>query len=73
MHGFAKKHDGQKLYAKVEFRSVFRSPSQNFKIFTIPNILSHGKSYEHSFTKNATVINFTKSRAQRGEWASVRA
>ncbi|RWW61656.1 hypothetical protein BHE74_00031282 [Ensete ventricosum] len=36
---------------KVEFRSVFHAPSQKFKILDIPNVLTHGKSYEHSFTK----------------------
>ncbi|RWW72762.1 hypothetical protein BHE74_00019408 [Ensete ventricosum] len=46
-----KKSDSHKLYAKVEFRSVFDAPSQNFKILVIPNILAHGKSYKHGFTK----------------------
>ncbi|RWW61655.1 hypothetical protein BHE74_00031283 [Ensete ventricosum] len=36
---------------KVEFRSVFRAPSQKFKILAIPNVLAHGKSYEHGFAK----------------------
>ncbi|RRT85900.1 hypothetical protein B296_00003776 [Ensete ventricosum] len=36
---------------KVEFRSIFRASSQKFKILAIPNILTHGKSYKHSFTK----------------------
>ncbi|RRT59935.1 hypothetical protein BHE74_00044114, partial [Ensete ventricosum] len=35
----------------VEFRSIFRAPSQNFKIINIPNVLAHGKSYEHGFMK----------------------
>ncbi|RWW83247.1 hypothetical protein BHE74_00008245 [Ensete ventricosum] len=35
---------------KVEFRSIFRAPSQKFKILAIPNVLAHGKSYEHSST-----------------------
>ncbi|RWW46563.1 hypothetical protein BHE74_00047501 [Ensete ventricosum] len=35
----------------VEFRSIFRSPSQKFKILAIPDVLAHGKSYEHGFTK----------------------
>ncbi|RRT73274.1 hypothetical protein B296_00026752, partial [Ensete ventricosum] len=34
-----------------EFRSVFRAPSQKFKILAIPNVLAHGKSYEHGFMK----------------------
>ncbi|RRT33051.1 hypothetical protein B296_00058952, partial [Ensete ventricosum] len=32
-----------------EFRSVFRAPSQIFKILTIPNVFAHGKSYGHGF------------------------
>ncbi|RWV95224.1 hypothetical protein GW17_00042168 [Ensete ventricosum] len=40
-----------KSRAKVEFRSVFRAPSQKFKILAIPKVLAHGKSYEHGFTK----------------------
>ncbi|RRT32386.1 hypothetical protein B296_00058780, partial [Ensete ventricosum] len=35
----------------VEFRSIFRAPSQNFKILAIPNVLAHGKSYKHDFMK----------------------
>ncbi|RRT34482.1 hypothetical protein B296_00058222, partial [Ensete ventricosum] len=34
-----------------EFRSVFRAPSRNFKTLAIPNVLAHGKSYEHGFVK----------------------
>ncbi|RWW56366.1 hypothetical protein BHE74_00036924, partial [Ensete ventricosum] len=34
-----------------EFRSVFHALSQKFKILVIPNVLAHGKSYEHSFVK----------------------
>ncbi|RRT31437.1 hypothetical protein B296_00053917 [Ensete ventricosum] len=37
--------------ARVEFRSVFRVPSQKFKILAIQDVLAHGKSYEHGFTK----------------------
>ncbi|RWV86628.1 hypothetical protein GW17_00051457 [Ensete ventricosum] len=36
---------------KVEFRSIFCAPSQNFKILDFPNVLAHGKSYEHGFAK----------------------
>ncbi|RRT37190.1 hypothetical protein B296_00053031, partial [Ensete ventricosum] len=39
-----------KVAREVKFRSVFRAPSQKFKILAIPNVLTHGKSYEHSFT-----------------------
>ncbi|RZS21596.1 hypothetical protein BHM03_00054249, partial [Ensete ventricosum] len=49
-----------------EFRSIFRAPSQKFKILAIPDILAHessfdrffvhhpknGKLYEHGFAKN---------------------
>ncbi|RWW61652.1 hypothetical protein BHE74_00031273, partial [Ensete ventricosum] len=34
-----------------EFRSVFHAPSRKFKILVIPNVLAHGKSYEHGFLK----------------------
>ncbi|RWV78089.1 hypothetical protein GW17_00060998 [Ensete ventricosum] len=37
--------------ARVEFRSVFRAPSQKFKIQAIHDVLAHGKSYEHGFMK----------------------
>ncbi|RWV81000.1 hypothetical protein GW17_00057634, partial [Ensete ventricosum] len=37
--------------ARVEFRSVFRAPSRKFKILAIHDVLAHGKSYEHGFTK----------------------
>ncbi|RWV78861.1 hypothetical protein GW17_00060097, partial [Ensete ventricosum] len=29
-----------------------------FKILAIANVIANGKSYEHGFTKNSTVINF---------------
>ncbi|RWW50798.1 hypothetical protein BHE74_00042900, partial [Ensete ventricosum] len=35
----------------VEFRSIFRAPSRKFKILAIPDVLAHGKSYEHGFVK----------------------
>ncbi|RWV93718.1 hypothetical protein BHE74_00044370, partial [Ensete ventricosum] len=35
----------------VEYRSVFRAPSQNFKILASHNVLAHGKSYGHDFMK----------------------
>ncbi|RZS21828.1 hypothetical protein BHM03_00054515, partial [Ensete ventricosum] len=34
----------------VEFRSIFHAPSRKFKILVIPDVLAHGKSYEHGFT-----------------------
>ncbi|RWW42994.1 hypothetical protein BHE74_00051399 [Ensete ventricosum] len=60
MHGSVKKYDGQKLCAKsyrVEFRSVFHAPSRNFKIFSIPNVLSHRKSYVHGYMKKCNGHN----------------
>ncbi|RRT58820.1 hypothetical protein B296_00046284, partial [Ensete ventricosum] len=36
---------------RVEFRSVFHLLSQKFKILAIPDVLAHGKSYEHGFMK----------------------
>ncbi|RRT38802.1 hypothetical protein B296_00028613, partial [Ensete ventricosum] len=38
-------------HARVEFRLVFRAPSQKFKILVIPDVLAHEKSYELSFSK----------------------
>ncbi|RRT31322.1 hypothetical protein B296_00057504 [Ensete ventricosum] len=46
-----KKRDGHKLFAKVEFRSVFRAPSRKFKILVFPVFLAHGKSYKHTLAK----------------------
>ncbi|RZS26740.1 hypothetical protein BHM03_00060128, partial [Ensete ventricosum] len=37
--------------AKVEFLSVFRAPSQKFKILATPDVLAHGKLYEYDFMK----------------------
>ncbi|RWW74931.1 hypothetical protein BHE74_00017070 [Ensete ventricosum] len=37
--------------ARVEFRSVFHETTWKFKILAIRNVLSHGRSYEHSFAK----------------------
>ncbi|RZS29403.1 hypothetical protein BHM03_00063134 [Ensete ventricosum] len=42
---------------RFKFRSIFRAPSRKFKILAIPDVLAHGKSYEHDFPKNSTVIN----------------
>ncbi|RWW44210.1 hypothetical protein BHE74_00050054, partial [Ensete ventricosum] len=38
-------------FAQSELRSVFRAPSRKFKILAIPDVLAHGKSYEHGFMK----------------------
>ncbi|RZR93453.1 hypothetical protein BHM03_00021962, partial [Ensete ventricosum] len=47
-----------------EFQSIFRAPSEKFKTLDIPNVLAHGKSYEHGFAKNVTVRNFGQCRAR---------
>ncbi|RZR91987.1 hypothetical protein BHM03_00020215 [Ensete ventricosum] len=50
---------------KVEFRSVFRAPSRKFKIPAIPNVIAHGKSYEHGFMKKYDGHKLrTKSRSK---------
>ncbi|RZS21133.1 hypothetical protein BHM03_00053726, partial [Ensete ventricosum] len=50
---------------RVEFRSVFRAPSQKFKIWAIPDVLAHRKSYEHGFTKKCDGHKLcAKSRAK---------
>ncbi|RWW51764.1 hypothetical protein BHE74_00041858 [Ensete ventricosum] len=38
-------------FAQIKFRLVFHAPSSKFKILVIPNVLAHGKSYEHDFIK----------------------
>ncbi|RZR99655.1 hypothetical protein BHM03_00029257, partial [Ensete ventricosum] len=44
-------------------RSVFLTPSQKFKILEIPNVLAHGKSFEHGFVKKCDSHKLcTKSR-----------
>ncbi|RRT43079.1 hypothetical protein B296_00027671 [Ensete ventricosum] len=49
----------------VEFRSVFRTPSQKFKILAIPDLLAHGMSYERGFTKKCDDYKLcTKSHAE---------
>ncbi|RZS12611.1 hypothetical protein BHM03_00044079 [Ensete ventricosum] len=50
-HGFMKKQCLRKVACEREFRSVFLAPSQKFKILVIPNVLAHGKSFEHGFVK----------------------
>ncbi|RRT35010.1 hypothetical protein B296_00034992 [Ensete ventricosum] len=63
-----KKHDGNKFYvnhAQGRVRSVFRASSRKFKILAIPDVLAHGKSYEHGFTKKLDGhILCTKSGAE---------
>ncbi|RWW58748.1 hypothetical protein BHE74_00034355 [Ensete ventricosum] len=54
----------------VEFQSIFRALSLKFKILAILDVLDHGKSYEHGFTKNVMVINFHEV-ASRVEFRSI--
>ncbi|RZR96098.1 hypothetical protein BHM03_00025059, partial [Ensete ventricosum] len=50
---------------RVEFRLVFRAPSQKFKILAIPDVLAHGKLYEHGFVKKCDDHKLcAKSRAE---------
>ncbi|RWV79220.1 hypothetical protein GW17_00059679 [Ensete ventricosum] len=50
---------------RVKFRSVFRAPSQKFKILVIPVFLALGKSYEHGFVKKCDGHKLcTKSHAE---------
>ncbi|RWW47066.1 hypothetical protein BHE74_00046974 [Ensete ventricosum] len=39
----------------VEFLSVFCASSQKFQILSIPNVLVHGESFEHSFIKKYNI------------------
>ncbi|RWW65079.1 hypothetical protein BHE74_00027638 [Ensete ventricosum] len=49
----------------VKFRSVFRARSRKFKILDIPDVLAHGKSYEHGFVKKCDGHKLcAKSRAE---------
>ncbi|RWW75699.1 hypothetical protein BHE74_00016247 [Ensete ventricosum] len=41
----------RKVPREVEFELVFRAPYPKFKILAIPNVLAHGKSYKHDFSK----------------------
>ncbi|RWW00895.1 hypothetical protein GW17_00036104 [Ensete ventricosum] len=40
-----------KFVQSLTFRSIFCAPSRKFKILAIPNVLAHGKSYEHGIVK----------------------
>ncbi|RZR87115.1 hypothetical protein BHM03_00014433 [Ensete ventricosum] len=65
-HGFAKKRDGHKLCAKSRFDRFFTHHLgiSKYRPFATSNVLALGKSYEHDFPKNATVIIFAQTRAQ---------
>ncbi|RZS19039.1 hypothetical protein BHM03_00051382 [Ensete ventricosum] len=54
----------RKVTSRLEFRSVFRAPSRKFKILANPNVIVHGTSYEHSFTKNLNGHILYANRAQ---------
>ncbi|RWW56825.1 hypothetical protein BHE74_00036426 [Ensete ventricosum] len=48
----------------VEYRSILSAPSRKLKILTNPDVLAHGKSYEHGFGKEHDGHKFcAKSRA----------
>ncbi|RRT85129.1 hypothetical protein B296_00000502 [Ensete ventricosum] len=38
-------------FTQVEVQMVFYALSRKFKILPIPNILAHGKMYEHGFVR----------------------
>ncbi|RRT33495.1 hypothetical protein B296_00054991 [Ensete ventricosum] len=48
----------------VEFQSIFRALSWKFKILAIPNVLDHGKSYKHGFTKKHNGHKLSRSCEQ---------
>ncbi|RRT31336.1 hypothetical protein B296_00056946, partial [Ensete ventricosum] len=50
-HAFAKKNTTVINFSRIKFRSVFHALSRKFKMLAIHNVLAHGKSYEHGFTK----------------------
>ncbi|RZS21597.1 hypothetical protein BHM03_00054250 [Ensete ventricosum] len=49
--GHSQRNSPWEVACRIEFRSVFRVPSRKFKILVIPDVLAHGKSYEHGFAK----------------------
>ncbi|RZS28548.1 hypothetical protein BHM03_00062152, partial [Ensete ventricosum] len=66
-------HDFQKLSTviylrevkrRVEFRSIFGALPRKFKILAIPDVLAHGKSYEHGFTKKCDGHKLCAKHAQ---------
>ncbi|RRT81771.1 hypothetical protein B296_00012068, partial [Ensete ventricosum] len=67
---FREKRRLSKTLSEVEFRSVFRASSQKFKILAIPDVLAHGKSYEHGFMRKQNGHkHYAKSR--RVEFRSI--
>ncbi|RZS21128.1 hypothetical protein BHM03_00053718, partial [Ensete ventricosum] len=53
------------ISCNVEFRSVFCSLTQKFKILANTNVLAHGKLYEHGFVKKCDGDKLcAKSRAE---------
>ncbi|RWW69711.1 hypothetical protein BHE74_00022677, partial [Ensete ventricosum] len=62
---FHEKIRRSKTLCKVELRLVFRAPSRKFKILALPDVLAHGKSYEHSLMKKCKGHKLcVKSRAK---------
>ncbi|RRT33533.1 hypothetical protein B296_00035084 [Ensete ventricosum] len=49
---------------RVEFQSVFLALSMKFKILAIPDVLDHGKSYEHGFKKKRNGHKLSRSCEQ---------
>ncbi|RZS05070.1 hypothetical protein BHM03_00035512 [Ensete ventricosum] len=61
-HGFTIKRDGHKLCAKSRTKSSFDRFFMKFRILAIPDVLAHGKTYEHGFAKKTRwSINFVQS------------
>ncbi|RWV78371.1 hypothetical protein GW17_00060673 [Ensete ventricosum] len=57
----------REVTSRVEFRSIFRAPTRKFKILADPNVLAHGKRYEHGFMKKCDGHELcAKSRAESG-------
>ncbi|RRT62646.1 hypothetical protein B296_00015377 [Ensete ventricosum] len=68
---FVKKHDEcndlkfPQSHAQSRVSISFLRTVLDFKILAIPNVLSHGKSYEHSFTKEDDSLKlYAKSRTK---------
>ncbi|RWV79549.1 hypothetical protein GW17_00059296, partial [Ensete ventricosum] len=62
---FHKKTPRSKTLRRVGIRSVFRAPTQKFKILVFPVLLAHGKSYKLAFAKKYEGQKLcSKSRAE---------
>ncbi|RWW55283.1 hypothetical protein BHE74_00038087 [Ensete ventricosum] len=52
-------------HAQSRVSKVFCAPSRKFKILAIPDVLAHGKSYEHGFVRKCDGHKHcVKSRAE---------